>query len=147
MEVNDMAEYSRRDERMKTMQAFYQIFLAMENHEEYDATSILPSIYCVSSFDKCPAFSQLIYVLGLDNFDAIKANISSHLVNWTFDRLDNVCKAILFVAVSEGCYLKKTPRKVVISEAVILAKNFLKVDDHKFVNALLDKAIDEYECA
>lgn len=141
-----MTEYSRRDERIKTMQAFYQVFVAIENNEEYDATSILPSIYGVDEYSECPAFSQLIYALGLDHFDEIKEMISKYLVNWVFDRLDNVAKAILFVGVSEGYYLKKTPRKVVISEAVVLSKNFLKVDDHKFINAVLDKCIPEYDC-
>jgi hypothetical protein len=138
-------EYSRRDERIKTMQAFYQVFLYIENKEEYDATEILTMIYDVDTYKECPVFSQLVYALGLDHFDEIKKVISDHLVNWTFDRLDNVCKGILFVALTEGLYLKKAPRKVVINEAVTIAKNFLKENDHRFVNALLDKAIPAYE--
>lgn len=138
-------EYSRRDERIKVMQAFYQIFLFIQDQAEYDATGILPSIYDVDSYEDCPVFSQLVYAIGLKNFDDIKKVISDHLVNWTFDRLDNVCKAILFVGLSEGIYLQKTPRKVVINEAVTLAKNFLKEKDYRFVNALLDKSIPNYE--
>ncbi len=71
--------------------------------------------------------------------------ISEHLVNWTFDRLDEVAKAILFVGISEGRYAKLAPRKVVISEAVNLAKNYLKAGDHRFINAVLEKCIPEYE--
>ena len=138
-------EYTRRDERIKTMQSFYQVFLFIENKEEYDATEILCSMYDVDEYSKCPAFSQLVYALGLDHFDEIKKVISEHLVNWTFDRLDNVCKGILFVGLTEGLYVQRAPRKVVINEAVTLAKNFLKVNDHRFVNAILDKCIPEYE--
>lgn len=140
-----MTEYSRRDERIKTMQAFYQVFLFIENKQEYDATQILCDIYGVEDYSECPAFSQAVYALGLDHYDEIKNLISKHLVGWVFERLDNACKAILFVSLTEGLYVQKAPRKVVINEGVILSKNYLKTDDHKFVNALLDKAIPSYE--
>ncbi len=141
-----MKEYSRRDERTKTMQAFYQIFLSMEQKIDYDATGILCAIYGVDSYEECPLYSQAIYATGLDHFDEIKQIISEHLVGWAFERLDNVCKGILFVALTEGIYLKLAPRNVVINEAVTISKNFLKENDHRFVNALLDKAIQPYEC-
>lgn len=136
-------EYSRRDERIKTMQAFYQVFLYIESkQEDYDATSILPSIYGKDDYSSCPNLSQSIYAIGLDKYDEIKKLISDHLNNWTFDRIDNVAKAILFVGIVEGNYLHDAPRKVIINESVIIAKNFLKSDDHKFINALLDKVLD-----
>ena len=136
-----MKEYSRRDERIHLMQSFYQVFLFIENKEDYDATKILCLSYDVDEYDECPVYSQLVYALGLSHFDEIKKELQNHLVNWTFDRLDNVAKGILFVAYTEGVYVKKAPRKVIINEAVALAKNFLKANDYKFINAVLDKAI------
>ena len=136
-----MKEYSRRDERIHLMQSFYQVFLFIENKEYYDATDILCLSYDVDEYDECPVYSQLVYALGLSHFDEIKKELQKHLVNWTFDRLDNVAKGILFVAYTEGVYVKKAPRKVIINEAVALAKNFLKANDYKFINAVLDKAI------
>ena len=136
-----MKEYSRRDERIHLMQSFYQVFLFIENKEDYDATKILCLSYDVDEYDECPVYSQLVYALGLSHFDEIKKELQKHLVNWTFDRLDNVAKGILFVAYTEGVYVKKAPRKVIINEAVALAKNFLKANDYKFINAVLDKAI------
>ena len=136
-----MKEYSRRDERIHLMQSFYQVFLFIENKEDYDATKILCLSYDVDEYDECPVYSELVYALGLSHFDEIKKELQKHLVNWTFDRLDNVAKGILFVAYTEGVYVKKAPRKVIINEAVALAKNFLKANDYKFINAVLDKAI------
>lgn len=136
-----MKEYSRRDERIHLMQSFYQVFLFIENKEDYDATEILCLNYDVDEYDECPVYSELVYALGLSHFDEIKKELQKHLVNWTFDRLDNVAKGILFVAYTEGVYVKKAPRKVIINEAVALAKNFLKANDYKFINAVLDKAI------
>ena len=136
-----MKEYSRRDERIHLMQSFYQVFLFIENKEDYDATEILCLSYDVDEYDECPVYSELVYALGLSHFDEIKKELQKHLVNWTFDRLDHFAKGILFVAYTEGVYVKKAPRKVIINEAVALAKNFLKANDYKFINAVLDKAI------
>jgi transcription termination factor NusB len=139
--------YTRTDERTKTMNAFYQVFLFLENKEDFDATKVLCDQYGKTDVADVPVFSQAVYALGLEHFDAIKATLSSYLVGWTFDRLDNVAKAILFEAVSEGAYGKLAPRKVVISQAVLLAKNYLKEGDHRFINAVLDKAIPAYDFA
>ena len=127
------------------MQALYQVFLYLENKEDFDATDVLLGQFVVEKIEDVPAFSRCIYGLALENYDAIQEEISKHLVNWTFNRLDDVCKAILFEAVSEGRYAKLAPRKVVISEAVKMSKNYLKDGDHRFVNAVLDKCIPAYD--
>ncbi len=136
-----MKEYTRHEERVRTMNAFYQVFLFIENKETIDATEILLSQYGVDSLKEVPVFSKALFSLGLENFDAIKDLISSHLQNWTFNRLDDVAKAILFVGISDGNYAKLSPRAVIINECVKLAKDYLKKDDHRFINAVLDKSI------
>ncbi len=140
-----MKTYSRKDERTKTMQAFYQVFLYLEEKSEFDATEVINSIYGVDDIEKVPALSRAIYALGLEHIEELEQEIQNHLVKWTFSRLDNVAKAILLGGASEGKYVQKAPRKVVINEWVDLAKNFLKVNDHKFINAVLDKVIPEYQ--
>ena len=140
-----MQNYNRTDERTKVMQSLYQVFLFLENKEDFDATEVIRNQYGVETFEEVPVFSRCVYALAFEHFDEIVSVISEHLVNWTFSRLDNVSKAILFEAVSEGRYAKLSPRKVVISEAVKMAKSYLKEGDHRFVNAVLDKAIPEYE--
>lgn len=140
-----MKEYSRTDERTKTMQTFYQVFLFLENKEDFDASEILMNTYGVKDMKDVPLYSKAIYSLGLEHFDEIEKEISAHLVNWTFDRLDNAAKAILFTSISEGTYVQGAPRKVVINEGVEMAKKFLKEGDHKFINAVLDRCIPEYD--
>ncbi len=136
-----MKEYTRHEERIRTMNAFYQVFLFIENKEEIDATQILLSQFGVNDINEVPLFSKALFSLGLEHFDEIKALISSHLQNWTFDRLDDVAKAILFLGISDGNYAKLSPRAVIINECIKLAKDYLKKDDHRFINAVLDKAI------
>jgi transcription antitermination factor NusB len=127
------------------MNAFYQVFLYLENKEDFDATAVLTNQYGDCDISMVPLFSKAVYSLGLEHLDEIEKNVGSHLVNWTFDRLDNVAKAILFLGVSEGCYAHLAPRKVVISESVNLAKSYLKEGDYKFINAVLDKSIPDYD--
>lgn len=138
-------KYTRKDERTKTMQAFYQVFLYLENKEEFDATEVINSIYSVSDISSVPVFSKAIYAYGLEHIEELEQLIQKHLVKWTFSRLDNVAKSILICGASEGIYVQLAPRTVVINEWVNLAKNFLKLNDHKFINAVLDKIIPQYE--
>lgn len=54
--------------------------------------------------------------------------------------LDQIEKAILRLAIFELSKRSDVPYKVVINEAIELAKAFGAEDSHKFVNGVLDKA-------
>ena len=55
-------------------------------------------------------------------------------------QLDPVEKAILFIGYHELREVMDFPYRVVINEAVNLAKRFGAEDGHKYINALLDRA-------
>jgi N utilization substance protein B len=55
--------------------------------------------------------------------------------------------ALLRLAVYELKERIDVPYKVVINEAVALAKKFGPADSHKFVNAVLDKVVVQYRGA
>lgn len=57
------------------------------------------------------------------------------------EELDPVEKAILRIATYEMQYRPDVPFKVVINEAIELAKSFGAEESHKFVNGVLDKAV------
>ncbi|MDX3772804.1 transcription antitermination factor NusB [Chromatiaceae bacterium AAb-1] len=58
-----------------------------------------------------------------------------------FEDIDLVEKAILRVSAYELKYRLDVPYKVIINEAIELAKAFAADDSHKFVNGILDKAV------
>lgn len=58
-------------------------------------------------------------------------------------RLDPIEHGILWMALYELEHRPDVPFRVVISEAVELAKRFGATDGHKFVNAVLDRAAKE----
>jgi N utilization substance protein B len=65
----------------------------------------------------------------------------SPFVDRPLDDIDHVEKAILRVAVFELKDCVDVPYRVVINEAIELAKSFAADDSHKFVNGVLDKAV------
>ncbi|WP_026376965.1 transcription antitermination factor NusB [Aestuariibacter salexigens] len=56
------------------------------------------------------------------------------------EELDQVERAVLRLAAFELMHRIDTPFKVVINEAIELAKSFGAEESHKFVNGVLDKA-------
>lgn len=55
--------------------------------------------------------------------------------------VDQIDRAILRLATYELKALQDTPYKVIINEAIELAKAFAADDSHKFVNGVLDKTL------
>jgi len=70
----------------------------------------------------------------------LDAAISPH-VDRPLDDVDHVEKSILRVAIYELSACQDVPYRVVINEAIELAKSFAADDSHKFVNGVLDKAV------
>ena len=64
-------------------------------------------------------------------------------VSRTGEQLDQVENAVLRLAAFELMHRHETPYKVVVSEAVSLAKKFGAQDGFKFVNGVLDKLSTE----
>ena len=83
-------------------------------------------------------FSRLIFLGTVEHIDEIDALIIKHLENWEFNRLKRVDKAILRLSTYSILFQKDTDPKIVINEAVTIARNFGTDDSFKFVNAVLD---------
>ena len=58
----------------------------------------------------------------------------------SLDQLDPMGRAILLIGLAELKLRPKVPTKVVINEAINLAKRYGATDGDRFVNALLDRA-------
>ena len=68
----------------------------------------------------------------------------SPLVERPLDEIDHVEKAILRTAIYELSDCQDVPYRVIINEAIELAKAFAADDSHKFVNGVLDKLVKQY---
>ena len=67
--------------------------------------------------------------------------IKKYSTGWDFDRLVKMDKDILRIAISELLYVKEAPMKVVVDEAVELAKKYSTDDRPSFINGIIAKVI------
>lgn len=81
----------------------------------------------------------------VDNYKEIDETIKTLSVGWDFNRLVKTDKNLLRIAVAEMLYVKETPVKVIIDEAVELAKRYSTEDSASFINAILAKVVKENE--
>ncbi len=76
--------------------------------------------------------------------DEIDGIIKKYAIGWDIERLFKIDKDILRIAIIEIAYLKDAPVKVVIDEALELAKKYSTDDSPSFVNGILAKVVECY---
>jgi transcription antitermination protein NusB len=82
-------------------------------------------------------FANQLFEGAAHDATALDELISKHAANWRLDRLAAIDRAILRLAMHE-MRATDTPVKVVINEAVDLAKKYSSDDAGGFVNGILD---------
>lgn len=73
----------------------------------------------------------------IDNLSKIDEIISKAAPEWPIDQIAKIDTAILRVAVNELLFVQEIPPKVVINEAVEIAKTYGSENSSKFVNGVL----------
>lgn len=89
--------------------------------------------------DELRTFALELFEKTLANAGDIDELLESVAENWHLGRMAAVDRALLRMAVSEMLYCKDTPPKVVINEAVELAKRYSTAASGAFVNGILDR--------
>ncbi|MCR5284179.1 MAG: transcription antitermination factor NusB [Treponema sp.] len=85
-------------------------------------------------------FASLIVTGTLNNIEKIDELIDSHLsANWSRNRINKVALAILRTSIYELKFVEGSNPKIVIDEAINIAKEYGADDSFKFINAVLDK--------
>ncbi len=75
------------------------------------------------------------------NSEAIDDLIKKYAIGWEFDRIFKIDKNILRIAMTELLFIKDAPHKVVIDEALELAKKYSTDDSSSFINGILAKIV------
>ena len=126
----------RRKARELAVQAVYSWQLSQNNIAEIELNFLTEN--SARRFD-IPYFQQLFRGISAQ-VSSIDEKISPH-VDRPLKDVDPVEKAILRVAVFELSECQDVPYRVIINEAIELAKSFGADDSHKFVNGVLDKVV------
>jgi N utilization substance protein B len=89
--------------------------------------------------DSTREFANLLFEGAAKEVAALDELIVKHAENWRFERLAAIDRAILRLGIHE-LRAGETPFKVVLNEAVSLAKKFSSEESGAFVNGILDAA-------
>ena len=105
---------------------------------EAEAKSMTPAeVLAAQVIESDPIAQQIVSGFG-DDQSAIDALIEAKLTSgWRFDRLASIDRSILRIAAYELLHRSDVPTKVVLNEAIELAKIFSTEDSGKFVNGVL----------
>jgi len=125
---------SRRRAREFALQAIYQWLL-----NESAAESLLAQLKEQKDFPKADQALAEALVRGvIGNADVLRGLLAPYL-DRQMKALSPVEHALLLQSAFELRDHAQTPYKVVINEAIELAKSFGGTDGHKYVNGVLDK--------
>jgi transcription antitermination protein NusB len=86
--------------------------------------------------DSTRAFANQLFEGTSKEVSALDELIVKHTENWRFERLAAIDRAVLRLAIHE-LRVAETPYKVVLSEAVDLAKKYSSEESGAFVNGIL----------
>jgi transcription antitermination protein NusB len=126
----------RRTAREKALQALFQI--DMSNTEPNDAIE-----HVLEDIPQDEYLTQLVNGV-VQHKDEIDEIIKKYLEKWTLDRISNVDRNLLRLAVYELLFLKEmVPANVVLDEAIEIAKVFGDDQSSRFVNGILSKIKQE----
>ena len=90
-------------------------------------------------------FADDIFRVARDRAPEIDKLIETHAENWRMDRMAAVDRNILRAAVAELLGFPKTPRAVIINEAIEIARKFSAPESAQFINGVLDSVGKEIE--
>jgi N utilization substance protein B len=131
---------SRQRARELLIKALYQWQLAGHSPAELTA-----QFAAMPEFEECDRdyFVALLHHV-LDDVPALDQEIARHAVR-SIEQLDAVGRAILLLALAELKHRDDVPTKVIINEAVELAKRYGAAESFRFINAVLDKSAREMD--
>lgn len=125
-------KHNRREQREKIMKTLYQVDI-------YKCASLDKEIASLTneSIEGEDSFYKNLLIGTVENMEDIDNEVDKYLNKWSIKRIDKTGAAILRMAFYE--MTMDTPKKVIINEAVNLAKKYSSPEVKNMINACLDK--------
>ena len=96
-----------------------------------------------SSQEDVENFMKELVVSLIDKMEEIDEIIQKFSDHWILDRMTVIDRNILRMGACELLFNFSTPPKVVINEAIDIAKKYGNEDSPEFINGILDKVYNE----
>ena len=92
-------------------------------------------------------FADDLFGVAVDRGKEIDGAIERHAEHWRMDRMAAVDRNVLRAGVAEFFGYPKTPRPVVINEALEIARKFSSPESVQFINGVLDSVARDLDKA
>lgn len=126
---------NRRKSRELIMKGVYRALV-----NQFDINQIKKDMQDDPDFIRADEAFYLEIMDGVfDNFDVLKKEIVTYL-DKNYDELSPIELAIIYSSLYELKFSPSVPYRVVINEAIEVAKSFGGTDGYKFINGVLNKA-------
>ena len=129
----------RRSSRELALKFLYQFEL---NEGDLDEQINLFLVRNASPED-VESFMKELVVSLIDKMEEIDEIIQKFSDHWILDRMTVIDRNILRMGTCELLFIFSTPPKVVINEAIDIAKKYGNEDSPEFINGILDKVYKE----
>ncbi len=133
---------SRNKIQEQAMQLMYSFLIAQSLNKEIDFKKSIEEVTGVS-YDDADYFLKILLVKALKYEKETIEYVSTYLNNWKFERLNFCIQSILILSVTNYKYLDIMDKAVIVNVAIKLAKKYGEANDYKFVNAILDKCLND----
>ncbi len=134
-----MEKTRRQIAREKAIIGVYQNILVNSSFDEI--LLFLNEDKTLRESEESMSFSHWLIETTLKNKESYEKLLNKFLKKgWTFDRLGVMERAILLIATCE-LLESDLPKKIIINESVINAKEFCDDDSYKFINGVLSQVI------
>lgn len=97
--------------------------------------------------DEVRGFADDIFRIGMERSEDIDSMIEKHAEHWRMERMAAVDRNLLRTAVAEFIGFPKTPKPVVINEALEIARKYSSPESVQFINGVLDSVAKEMDAA
>ena len=137
----------RRKSRELAFQTLYALFMQEEigELEEERIEALKKELISDRNVKKSVVqYAESLFTITKENSLEINKILSETADNWDVERFSKVDKSLLHLAVAELLYFPEVPVKVVINEALEMARSFSSDESVSFINGILDSVRRKY---
>lgn len=130
---------NRRKARELVLEALYRIEVTQD-----DPDDVMADIFLRRDFNsEIKEYSSRLFTATTENLKEIDSLIAEYVENWDLSRIAILDKNILRFAICELLFVEGVPVKVVLNEAIEIAKRYSTQDSGRFINGVIDRIAKE----
>jgi N utilization substance protein B len=125
--------------RSRAREVVLQLLYQQDHNRQVEMLAVRQFVHARLRDPQLEKFATQLYQGTMEHCREIDTQLAAVAENWSVERMAAVDRNILRLGAYELLYHAKTPPKVVIDEAIELAKRFGTAESPAFVNGILDR--------